>query len=74
MGELWQKIQRGAAVVGDFQARLILTVLYGLLVLPTGLIARLGGELLESNRRPADSYWRERSTPDATIRNARRQG
>lgn len=74
MNKFWQKTRQLAAKVGDFQARLILTFLYGLLVLPTGLIARIGGELLESNRRPATSYWRNRSTPEATIHHAQRQG
>ena len=74
MNEFWQKVKFWSHKVGDFQARLILTFLYGLLVLPTGLIARIGGDLLESNRQTADSYWRARPTPADTIRNAREQG
>lgn len=74
MNEFWQKVKFWSHKVGDFQARLILTFLYGLLVLPTGLIARIGGDLLESNRQTADSYWLKRTTPAETIRSAREQG
>lgn len=74
MNGFWQKVKFWSHKVGDFQARLILTFLYGVLVLPTGLIARIGGDLLEGNRRTADSYWRKRSAPAETIRNAREQG
>ncbi len=74
MNQFWQNVKIWSHKVGDFQARLILTFLYGVLVLPTGLIARIGGDLLESNRRTADSYWRARSTPAETIRQAREQG
>jgi len=73
VNEFWQKVKLWSHKVGDFQARLILTFLYGVLVLPTGLIARIGGELLEANRRTANSYWRKRSAPAETIRNAREQ-
>lgn len=74
MNDFWHKVKQWSHKVGDFQARLILTFLYGVLVLPTGLIARIGGDLLESNRQTTDSYWRTRSTPAETIRSAREQG
>jgi len=74
MQEFWQKIQHYARVVGDFQARLILTILYGLLVLPTGLIAKIGGTLLDTHPRKADSYWQARSASDTSLRGARGQG
>lgn len=74
VNRFWQNVKIWSHKVGDFQARLILTFLYGLLVLPTGLIARIGGDLLESRSQKADSYWRARSTPAETIRQAREQG
>ena len=74
MNNFWQKVKLWSNAVGDFQARVILTFLYGVLVLPTGLIARIGGDLLESQSQPVDSYWRARSTPAETIRTAREQG
>jgi hypothetical protein len=75
MKAFWAKVKHGAQAVGDFQARLILTILYLLLVMPTGLIVKLGGDLLEL-RYPATtkSYWKARSTEDIALRPARRQG
>ena len=73
MGKFWQKIQHYSRVFGDFQARLILTVLYGLFVLPTGLIAKIGGELLDTHPRKTDSYWQARSATDTSLRRARGQ-
>lgn len=73
MNAYWQKVQHWSHAVGDFQARIILTFLYGILVLPTGLITRIGGELLERKRKPQASYWHSRPTPDETIPGARGQ-
>ncbi|RLT40309.1 MAG: hypothetical protein DWI57_08700 [Chloroflexi bacterium] len=74
MNVFWQKLKHYSQVVGDFQARLILTVLYGLLVLPTGLIAKIGGTLLDEKRRAATSYWQARPDDKPSIRAARGQG
>ena len=75
MNNLWQKIKHWSQVVGDFQARLILTFLYGVLVVPTGLIAKIGGPLLDAKRKEAASYWQARPSDDEpSIRNAREQG
>lgn len=74
MKSFWRKVEHYSQVVGDFQARLILTILYGLLVLPTGLIARIGGGLLDHKRQEAASYWQARPTVDPSIRSARGQG
>lgn len=75
MKRLWQKIKDGAQVVGDFQARLILSILYYLLVLPTGLIVKLSGDLLDAGSpRDTASYWQARPSDDTRLRPARRQG
>lgn len=73
MQEFWQKTKHYSRVVGDFQARLILTILYGLLVLPTGLIAKIGGALLETHPKKTDSYWHPRGTDRPSVRAARGQ-
>ncbi|MBX2998170.1 MAG: hypothetical protein KF893_06620 [Caldilineaceae bacterium] len=75
MKAFWHKIKHGAQVIGDFQARLLLAILYGLLVLPTGFIVKIGGDLLEI--RPPDkttSYWKARPADNPLLRPARRQG
>ncbi|MBI3957643.1 MAG: hypothetical protein HY328_02450 [Chloroflexi bacterium] len=73
MNTFWQKLQHWSRVIGDFQARLILTILYALLVLPTGLIAKIGGTLLDEKRQAAASYWQARPTAAPSIRSARGQ-
>jgi hypothetical protein len=74
MKAFWQKVKNGAKVVGDFQARLLLGILYVLLVLPTGLIVKLGGDLLEIRPNKATSYWKTRAADSSLLRPARRQG
>ena len=75
MNDFWQKVKHWSQVVGDFQARLILTFLYGVLVVPTGLIAKIGGPLLDAKRAETASYWQPRPSDDEpSIRNARGQG
>ncbi|MCL4835581.1 MAG: hypothetical protein KJZ86_24290 [Caldilineaceae bacterium] len=74
MYTFWQKLQRWSQVVGDFQARLILTLLYAILVLPTGLIARIGGGLLNLRADNASTYWQNRPHTDSSLPRARGQG
>jgi hypothetical protein len=75
MQDLWQRIKQGAQAIGDFQARLILSLLYMVLVLPTGLLLKLGGNVLDpvSGRRHT-TYWAARTVDKPELRNARRQG
>lgn len=78
MKKLWQKIKDIGQVVGDFQARLILSLLYFVLVLPMGLLARLGGDSLRVRSmgnpvQPQDTHWQVRSKADSELRQARRQ-
>jgi len=47
--EAWKVIARK---IGNFQARVLLTVLYGTLVLPFGLIARWFADPLRIKKRP----------------------
>lgn len=60
---LWQAWKRLAHRIGDFQARVILTVIYGLLILPFGLAVRFFSDPLRIRRRP--TKWLER--PGAPI-------
>lgn len=74
MHAVWNRIRRALHAVGDFQARLILGLLYVVLVLPTGLISRLGGRLLDPGTPRSASFWHPRTTTDTDLRRARRQG
>lgn len=66
--ETWKRIARR---IGDFQARLILTILYAVLVLPFGLAVRLLADPLRIRRRPP--AWLEHSESPTDMEWARRQ-
>ncbi|RME62504.1 MAG: hypothetical protein D6790_06170 [Caldilineae bacterium] len=71
---MWKRIRHILHRIGDFQARLLLGLLYVIFVLPTGLIARLGGSLLDHHASTGQSFWRSREPDSADLRHARRQG
>ena len=56
---LWEAWKRVAHRIGNFQARVILTALYSVLLLPFGLAARLFSDPLRIKSRP--SHWTERA-------------
>lgn len=74
---LWRRIERGAHAVGDFQARIILSVLYVIFVLPVGLFVRTNDDALgvrASQDRSSDaSHWQSRQSHADDLRAARRQ-
>ena len=56
---MWKSIKRGwqawtrlAHKIGNFQARVLLTILYGVVVLPFGLVVRWFGDPLRIKQRP----------------------
>ena len=72
MVSLWRVWKHIARCMGEFQGRVLLTVLYALLVVPVGLILRLLADPLR-RRRPPASNWVARETAPATMDEARRQ-
>ena len=56
MKKLWENWKKLAKKIGDFQARLILTVLYFVLVAPFALVVRWGADPLSIKRR-AERGW-----------------
>lgn len=74
MQTLWQRFKAGTQIIGDFQARLILSLLYLIFVLPIGLLARLGGNpLAPSTKSSPNSFWLPRQPQDENLGAARRQ-
>ena len=65
----WQEI---AIAIGDFQARLLLSVFYFSIAAPFGLITRLLADPLRL-RRHAASNWAKRRPPDSDLPSARHQ-
>jgi hypothetical protein len=52
MQALWNAWKRLAHQIGNFQARVLLTILYAIVILPFGLAARLFSDPLKIKHRP----------------------
>lgn len=57
--KLWEAWKRIARRIGDFQARVLLTIFYAVLVLPFGLAVRFFADPLRVKRTPR--AWLDRS-------------
>jgi len=68
---IWQAWKRIAQKIGNFQARVLLTVIYAVLVLPFGLAVRLFSDPLRVKRRP--QAWLDHGDTPSSIHWARRQ-
>src|SRR6266403_3423245 len=68
---LWNAWKRLAHKIGNFQARVVLTIIYAIAVLPFGLVVRLFSDPLRIKHRPAN--WIEHPAEVHDIDWARRQ-
>ena len=59
MKKLWENWKKLAKKIGDFQARLILTVLYFVIVAPFALIVRFAADPLSI--KPHQEGWRAKA-------------
>ena len=50
----WQAWKKIAHKIGNFQARVLLTIFYGVLVFPFGIATRLVADPLRIKRRPTE--------------------
>lgn len=55
LSRAWENWKRIARRIGNFQARLFLTIFYGLIILPFGLATRIFTDPLRTKKRP--SQW-----------------
>jgi len=69
---LWKQWTRVAHAIGMFQARLLLTVLYHLLLPPFVLVARLSSDPLRLRRGTAPA-WHARPLPSPKLDDGREQ-
>jgi hypothetical protein len=67
--EAWKKI---AHAIGNFQARILLTVIYAVLLLPFGLMVRIFSDSLHIKKRPAK--WLDHPGVPEGMEQARQQG
>lgn len=68
---LWGAWKRLAPRIGDFQARVLLTLIYAVIVLPFGVGVRLFADPLRMKRRP--ERWLDHPEEPADLDWARRQ-
>ena len=72
--ELWEAWKAYAERAGGYQAQVLLSLVYFLVLGPSALIGRLAGaKLLDLDRRPRASYWIERPKPDPSLKAMERQ-
>jgi hypothetical protein len=67
----WQLWKRIALVIGDFIARVVLTIFYFTLFVPFGLGVRLLSDPLAIKHRP-EVNWLKRSAQEDTFEDARK--
>jgi hypothetical protein len=68
----WAAWKRFAHALGNFQARVLLTLIYAVLILPFGLMVRLFSDSLRTKERP--EAWLDYPTVSNEMEQARRQG
>lgn len=71
MTRAWHAWKHVARAIGTFQARLLLTVFYALLVFPFGILARLFFDPLRMKQRP--TQWLDRLNETHDLPWAKRQ-
>ena len=71
--KLWERWKVIAHRIGTFQARLILSFLYLVVLPPFALRSRLGADPLGRRPAPGPTYWRPRPEGDPTLDAARKQ-
>ena len=69
--ELWQRWTKVAKKIGDFQARLMLSIFYFVFVLPIGLIARRFADPL--GLKEHHTHWQSKPSAPSRLEDARRQ-
>ena len=70
---LWTRWKRFAQKIGDFQARVILTILYYIVLGLAGVFVRLLRDPLHMKRQPRASAWVPKPLEHVNLETARRQ-
>jgi hypothetical protein len=73
LAALWARWVVIAHAIGNFQARVLLSVFYFVLIPPFAVIVRLFKDPLELRPRPRQALWRAVPPRDASLTGARRQ-
>ncbi len=70
---VWNRWKAIAQVIGDFQARIILTLFYFIVIAPGGLIVRAVSDPLQLKPPPGASTWTPHKAENPSLDEARRQ-
>jgi hypothetical protein len=70
--KLWEGWKKIAHHIGNFQARVLLTVIYSVLILPFGLLVRCFADSLHNKKRTVE--WLDHPAIPNDLNEARRQG
>jgi hypothetical protein len=71
--DFWHNLKAFGQFLGDWLARVVLTIFYFTILIPFGLGVRLFADPLQIKKLP-NPYWRPRTTGDQTIDEVLRQG
>jgi hypothetical protein len=71
--KLWSKWKPFAQKIGDFQARVILSVFYFIFVSPIGIIFKFADDSLRLKKPKTNSYWINRGRTKPSLEDERRQ-
>ncbi len=69
---LWEGWKKVAHAIGNFQARILLTLIYSILILPFGLLVRFFSDSLHTKKRP--EKWFDHPAIANDLNEAHRQG
>ena len=71
--KIWTAWKRVGQFIGDFIARVVLSLFYFTLFVPSGVGVRLFGDPLDMKAKANHSWWLQRATRDLALDDARRQ-
>ena len=71
--KIWEKWKAFARLLADFQARVILTIVYFIIVPIFGLSVRAFSDPLYLKHKSVDSMWLAKQLEEPSLENARRQ-
>lgn len=71
--KIWTKWKTIAQAIADFQARVLLTLVYFIFVAPFGLLVRWFSDPLVLKHNPQRSMWFPKHNPEQTLESIRSQ-
>ena len=72
LAKLWKLWKQFGQFIGDFIARIFLTVFYFTVFVPFGLIVRFGQDPLQLKATDKASFWLKRESHETNLSEARR--